>query len=407
MGLSVRDWMVIVGVLLVVAVLLDGYRRMRQEWRSQIRTSLSKAGSDKDGFDTNSELPNGGARVVARSERRPARVEPRISYAVDPLHGKATRAGRRGNSVSHPESDYHPDSDYADDVDDEVRQGRHDILLDAADTPPLDRDIDAMDDGDLSEAQVPDYRGGADTSPPDRTAVEPAPAAAFDASEPIYADDFAPAGPLSDADAEWPAADSGTDEDRFGAAGDSATVFAEPEVPPARSARLAAEPEPAVEDAASTFESPDEAPSLGPADEVVVINVLAKDRPFSGPELLQILLTCDLRFGKMNIFHRYEQAGGKGPLQFSVANIVEPGVFNLDRIDDFTTRGVCFFLTLPGPQEPLVAFNYMVETAQCLVRNLNGELRDEAHSVMTAQTLEHCRARIREFERRQLTRPPR
>src|SRR5690606_11483002 len=92
----------------------------------------------------------------------------------------------------------------------------------------------------------------------------------------------------------------------------------------------------------SWFAAPDESPAPAPADEVLVINVLARDRPFSGAELLQILLTCDLRFGKMNIFHRYQEAGGKGPLQFSVANIVEQGVFDLDRIDDFTTRGVCF-----------------------------------------------------------------
>ena len=45
----------------------------------------------------------------------------------------------------------------------------------------------------------------------------------------------------------------------------------------------------------------------------------------------------------------------------------------------------------------------MVETAQCLAKNLNGELRDETRSVMTGQTLEHCRNRIREIERKQLT----
>jgi len=45
----------------------------------------------------------------------------------------------------------------------------------------------------------------------------------------------------------------------------------------------------------------------------------------------------------------------------------------------------------------------MVETAQVLVRHLHAELRDDAHSVMTAQTIEHCRQRIRDFERKQLT----
>ena len=61
------------------------------------------------------------------------------------------------------------------------------------------------------------------------------------------------------------------------------------------------------------------------------------------------------------------------------------------------------FMTLPGPKQSITAFNYMIETAQVLVRNLNAELRDDAHSVMTAQTIEHCRQRIRDFERKQLT----
>ncbi|MEC7377990.1 MAG: cell division protein ZipA, partial [Pseudomonadota bacterium] len=34
-------------------------------------------------------------------------------------------------------------------------------------------------------------------------------------------------------------------------------------------------------------------------------------------------------------------------------------------------------------------------------RNLGGDLKDERRSVMTPQTIEHCRQRIREFERKQ------
>ena len=104
----------------------------------------------------------------------------------------------------------------------------------------------------------------------------------------------------------------------------------------------------------------------------------------------------------MDIFHRHEQANGAGATQFSMANSVEPGIFNLDDIDNFTTPGVCFFLSVPGPKEPIKAFDYMVETAQCLVTNLNGEMLDDSRSAMTNQTLEHCRQRLREFERRQL-----
>ena len=138
--------------------------------------------------------------------------------------------------------------------------------------------------------------------------------------------------------------------------------------------------------------------------ELLVINAMAPEgKPFKGNDLLQILMACDVRYGKMSIFHRYENSDGTGQIQFSVANLVEPGNFNLDEIDEFSTPGVVFFMHLPGPRESIKAYEAMVETARCLVKNLEGELRDQTHSVATKQTLEHYKQRIRDFERRQLT----
>ncbi|MFT7404475.1 cell division protein ZipA [Zhongshania sp.] len=138
--------------------------------------------------------------------------------------------------------------------------------------------------------------------------------------------------------------------------------------------------------------------------ELLVINAMAPEgKQFKGNDLLQILMACDVRYGKMSIFHRYENSDGTGQIQFSVANLVEPGNFNLDGIDEFSTPGVVFFMHLPGPRESIKAYEAMVETARCLVKNLEGELRDQTHSVATKQTLEHYKQRIRDFERHQLT----
>ena len=63
---------------------------------------------------------------------------------------------------------------------------------------------------------------------------------------------------------------------------------------------------------------------------------------------------------------------------------------------------VVFFLTLPGPEDMMQAFDYMLETAQAVSRNLGGDVLDESRSVMTRQTLEHCRQQIRDLERRML-----
>lgn len=324
MELGVRDWMIIVGVLLIVAVLLDGYRRVRNERRGKIRMSLNKQylnSGEPDEPDT-CELPNGGARTI----------------------------NRRGKATSRRE---------------EPRVGDVDALnLDQSVPLLMESVANANLAGELSE--------------------EP-----FEV-EPDLFKDLEPASP-----SRRQTDDSSVTEDDSEAV---AAVTVDDDVADDELAVAEDIPEEA-EPSAPSFEA---APAYTGQQEIIVVNVVAKDEPFNGADLLHILLACDLRHGKMDIFHRYEQAGGRGPVQFSVVNSVEPGTFDLDNIDGFTTPGVCFFMSVPGPEEPINAFECMVETAQCLVKNLDGELLDESRSAMTAQTLEHCRQRLQEFERRQL-----
>ncbi len=137
--------------------------------------------------------------------------------------------------------------------------------------------------------------------------------------------------------------------------------------------------------------------------EVIILHVVARDEQgFDGKAILEILLACDLRFGDMNFFHRHEREAGRGPIQFSVANMLQPGVFDIDSMASMRTRGLVFFVTLPGPEDMTRAFNYMLETARTVARNLGGDVLDESRSVLTEQAVEHARQRIRELERRLL-----
>jgi cell division protein ZipA len=136
---------------------------------------------------------------------------------------------------------------------------------------------------------------------------------------------------------------------------------------------------------------------------VFILHVISRDpEGFRGKDILHILLACDLRFGDMDFFHRHEQPSGRGPIQFSVANMMKPGVFDIDAMDELQTRGLMFFVTLPGPEDMLQAFNYMYETARAVAKNLNGDVYDETRSVLNTQSLEHMRQQIRELERRLL-----
>ncbi len=158
---------------------------------------------------------------------------------------------------------------------------------------------------------------------------------------------------------------------------------------------------------AATVDLEPEAERLQPEEfehsEVLVLNVTAKEgRVFAGDDLLHILIMSGLKFGDMNIFHKRLSKDNQGAVIFSVANMLNPGTFDLNNMDEFTTLGISFFLALPTPMNNLDAFEQMLAVAQDIRDTLGGDLKDDHRNGMTAQTIEHYRQRIRDFELRRL-----
>jgi len=293
MDLTIRDWMVIVGVLLIFAVLVDAWRRVRSEKYSRVKMKLAEPAESDDGaedFNWLKELPNGGARVVERSDL--------LLQATE-----RAEAGAPQQSVEPEVSEPAPEP---------------------AESPVVDEEDVPLVAGMKGQDDEPENLDWLDNMP-----AEP------DTAQPKESE----AGRLP----------------------------------------RAVDPE------------------------VFMINVVAREPSgFRGEDIMHILLACDLRFGDMSFFHRHEHEAGRGAIQFSVANMMQPGVFDIDNMGDFTTPGLVFFVTLPGPDDMMKAFDYMMETAQAVARNLGGDVLDESRSVMTKQTLEHCRQQIRDLERRML-----
>lgn len=145
-------------------------------------------------------------------------------------------------------------------------------------------------------------------------------------------------------------------------------------------------------------EPPPEPAYSGP-QEVIIVNVMARPgQYFAGLDLLPLLQQQGLRLGDMSIFHRHADADGSGPVQFSMANMVKPGTFDLTTMDQFVTPGISFFMQMPNKFGNMQCFEQMLKTASTLASSLEGELKDENRSVFTRQTVEHCRQRVRDFE---------
>lgn len=152
-----------------------------------------------------------------------------------------------------------------------------------------------------------------------------------------------------------------------------------------------------------SYETDNNAATTPEPTEVLILYVLlAENKEMKGPELLSALLTLGFKYGDMDIFHRHQDSAGSGAVLFSLANMFNPGTFDLENIDKLSTRGVSLFMTLPGPGEPLQNFNLMHNAAKKLAEEFGGQVLDGQRSVLTVQTVRHYVDKIREFQRQQL-----
>lgn len=354
--LGIRGWMIIIGVLLILAVLLDGYRRVRNDRYGAIKMSR-KVGKHNDDIDEDelfkSELPNGGARVVSQGDQDP------LSDSAASSEFSSREPSSREPSI---QTGYAHDGQSADEI---------------LGLKPVTREADeAINSGE---------------SVTDR--VEPVLTAVEEPIEPESITTVSETRPIVDSSNSNP-----HPAEEFSTLSTSESLKTQQPIADVESKHTQQSMH------ANVKSAPDTAAQLPEhVEEVVAIKVLAKKGDkLNGEALLKILTACDCRYGSMGVFHRYEQAKAEGAIQFSIANIMEPGSFDLSTLESSSTPGVVFFVQLPGPKDPVQAYNFMIETAQCVANNLSAEMRDDSHNVMTAQTIEHGKQRVAEFERRRL-----
>ncbi|HSG91342.1 MAG TPA: cell division protein ZipA [Pseudomonadales bacterium] len=434
MDLGVREWFLILGGLMIVGVLMHGAWIFMRSRKNEVGYSYERNIPDVDVDDIEllrGELPSGGARVLRAHEDADANAA-MVAAAAAAEDAEVARSLRE--RAKRPVN-----------LDEQVP-----VLMDpidrdlAADPPPVN--APPVDTAGAPPAQTPQTPQASQA--PARPAAPSAPPPEADENENVTPEEGGAGSPEAEASppaepaqrrapegaagapaparpgvAERPpAARDGQDDAGHGAHGDAspagmeqAPLFAgEPIVardPAARSSARSRGRDPrGADDRSAARKGRPAAPPrpeprpLAPPEDVIVIRVLCKGGTrMPGPALLEVITDQALRFGDMNIFHRYAR-NDRGRIEFSLASAVEPGTFDLGAIDDFETPGVTLFMQLPGPEHPLEAFEDMVGVARALATELQADLKDEQHSVMTAQTIEHCRQRIREFTRRQMSR---
>lgn len=137
-------------------------------------------------------------------------------------------------------------------------------------------------------------------------------------------------------------------------------------------------------------------PVLAEPQDVLVLHVVAREgQELQGAELLPCLLSLNFKFGDMDIFHRHQDNAGNGKVLFSMANMLKPGVFDPDNMEQFSTQGVVLFMTLPCHGDPLMNFSIMLNSAEQLADDLDGIVLDERRSPWTEHNKQDYLRRIK------------
>ncbi len=139
-------------------------------------------------------------------------------------------------------------------------------------------------------------------------------------------------------------------------------------------------------------------PAKEPEMQVIVLNVhCSGNDPFIGSKLFDSMKQNGLLYGDMDIFHRHADLSGTGKVLFSVANMMQPGTLKHDDPEQFSTKGISFFMTLPGFGEAEQNFKVMLRTAQQIADDLGGNVLDDQRNLMTPDRLDAYRKQIQEF----------
>lgn len=376
---DIKDFILIGGGLLIAAVVAHGFwiawRERRQDLRIDIKPDLiPEEVSEIERL--RGELPNGGGRVVRPPDPQQDSLdlEP-PPLALEPLDAPPLSQDRRT-----PEPEAHQVAEQADNQEVDAvlfgsdwREGSEPTLEEpsAREEPTIEEALDAQ--------RTEPVMGDAPAEP-----VEPPPIVTEPRNAPEPAESEADRAKVAEVAMPDP------------------IVADEPKRPRRLGSRKSAER--GNSRRASASPSKEESRDTGsvPVEELIVMNVLSEpDRPFTGDELFATLRSCGLKFGDMNIFHRVEPLTKS--VQYSIASAVEPGTFDMAEMEAIRCPGLCLFMQLPGPEEPVAAFEDMLSVAKSVVKSLGGEVRDEHRNIMTPQTVEHYRQRILDFSRRRMS----
>lgn len=129
---------------------------------------------------------------------------------------------------------------------------------------------------------------------------------------------------------------------------------------------------------------------------LIAINIVApRGHAFYGSDILDAFERQGLILNEKQIYHA---VNNHQETMFSVASSIEPGIFDVNFMDRYTTPGLTFFVDLNSTAQPKTAFKKMLTCAYEISRSLNGDLLDHRRQRLTESSVVEYLAQIKGIE---------
>lgn len=135
-------------------------------------------------------------------------------------------------------------------------------------------------------------------------------------------------------------------------------------------------------------------PSVNTGDVVSLYLVAPRGRDLKGEKILSATYATHLEYGEMDIFHRLD---ANGQIMFSMANMMEPGTFDVDQMNDLSTRGLSLFTQLSLCDDPVKAMDEMLLCAHTMAGLLDAQICDQNRQLLNEVFTKALREKAKRF----------
>ena len=159
------------------------------------------------------------------------------------------------------------------------------------------------------------------------------------------------------------------------------------------------EQQPVVEEQPLEAESVTDEPQqeVQPTDFIIVHLQMPEGLSMEGSQLLPAVNMLGFKYSEEGFFNRHLDPAGTGPVLFRLVNMYNPGTFDIDNMEQFSTAGVSLFMTLPCEGDGLSAFNMLHSAAKKLADEFGATILNSSREEMTVDSVREYVEKVRSF----------